>query len=112
MSICIDKFQDMFGGIHIIRVPSNNMPFDKSMKLCDDLQKSFSMISKQKVVFIPDTKCKHIDSEFFDDNCSYIIDLNLPAFPSSKREKIAITLKSRIRRVDRKLKFVVYVNAF
>lgn len=115
MSICIDEFHNafglvQFGGIYIIRVPSDKIPFDKSMKLCDDLQKSFSAISKQKVVFIPDSKCKRMDSEFFDDNCSHIIDLNLPPFPSAKREKVAVMLKSRIRKVDRKLKFIVYVN--
>ena len=74
------------------------------------MQKSFLTISKQKVVFIPDSKCKHMTSEYFDDSCSHIIDLNLPPFPSTKREKVAVMLKSRIKKVDRKLKFIVYVN--
>lgn len=115
MSISIEEFTNVLdlsqvNGIYIIRVPSNNMLFASAISLCDDLQKAFSVVSKQRVVFIPDAKHKFLASEFLDDRCSHVIDFNMPPFTAAKRKETGAKLVERIRRVNKDLKFIFYVN--
>ena len=120
MTLCFDilNTKNRFGiedvnerGIHLIRVPIGTMPFNKCMELCDSLQESFNHFPTRKAVFIPDSKCKTLNTEFISEDAVQIVDFNLPPFPSLKREKIAIMLKSRIRKVNKTIKFIVFVNA-